>query len=50
MVEDCTAVLRAGIHALPILGGRVVHLVKKLEEVGIGHDGRIEGHLEGFGI
>lgn len=32
MVEDCGTVLRAGIHALAVLGGGVVHLVEEGEE------------------
>ncbi len=50
VVEDGAAVLRARVHALPVLGGGVVHAVEKLQEVGVGDAGRVEGYLEGFGI
>jgi hypothetical protein len=36
MVEDCGAVLRAGVHALAVLGGGVVHLVEEGEEGFVG--------------
>ncbi len=50
MVEDGAAVLRAAVHALAVLGGGVVHLVEELEEGGVGEEGGVEGHLEGFGV
>ena len=50
MVENGAAVLGAGVHALAVWGGGVVHFVEELEEGGVGEGRRVEGHLEGFGI
>lgn len=50
MVEDGAAVLRAGVAALAVLGGGVVHLVEEFEEGGVGDARGVEGHLEGFGV
>lgn len=50
VVEDGGAVLGAGVHALAVLGGGVVHLVEELEEGAVGEEGGVEGHLEGFGV
>ena len=50
VVEDGAAVLGAGVHALAVRGGGVVHLVEEFEEGGVGEGGGVEGHLEGFGI
>ena len=50
MVEDGASVLRACVHALPVLGGRVMHFVEELEEVGVGDEGGVEGYLEGFRV
>ena len=50
MIEDGAPVLRACVHALPVLGSGVMHSVEALEEVGVGDEGGVEGHLEGFGV
>lgn len=50
VVEDRGPVLRARVHALAILGGGVMHLVEELQQVGVRDEGRVECHLEGFGI
>ncbi len=50
MVEDGGAVLSAGVSALPVLGGGVVHFVKELEEGGVGEGRGVESYLEGFGV
>ena len=50
VVENAGAVLGAGVHALAIEGGGIVHLVEELEEGGVADRGRVEGHLEGFGV
>ena len=50
VVEDGAAVLGAGVHALAVRGGGVVHFVEEFEEGGVGEGGGVEGHLEGFGI
>lgn len=50
MVEDAAPVLGAGVGALPVFGGGVVHLVEEFEEGGVGDAGRVEGHLQGFGV
>lgn len=50
MVENRAPVLRPRVGALPVLGRGIVHLVEEFQQSGVGDDGRIEGHLEGFGI
>ena len=50
MIEDSTPVLRASVHALPVLGGGVMHSVEELEEVGVGDEGGVKGYLEGFRV
>lgn len=50
VVEDGAAVLGAGVHALAVGRGGVVHFVEELEEGGVGEGGGVEGHLQGFGI
>ena len=50
MVEDGAAVLGAGVHALAVQGGGVVHFVEEFEEGGVGEGGGVEGHLEGFRV
>lgn len=50
VVEDGAAVLGAGVHALAVRGGGVVHFVEEFEEGGVGEGGGVEGHLEGFGM
>ena len=48
--ENRTAVLRAGIHALTVQSGGIVHLVEEFEERVVGEGRRVEGHLEGFRV
>ena len=50
VVEDGRTVLSATIHALPILGCRIMHLVEELEEGGILNFFRIEYHLKRLGV
>ena len=50
VVEDGRAVLGATIHALPILGCRIMHFVEEFEECGILDFFRIEYYLERFGV
>jgi len=50
VIEYRGAVLRAGIHALAVLRGRVVHLVEELEEGAVGELRGIEGHLQRLGV
>ena len=50
VVEDSGAVLGSGVHALAVEGGGIVHLVEELEEGVVADRGRVEGHLEGFGV
>ncbi len=50
MVENAASVLRAGVGALPVLGGGVVHAVEEFEEGGVWKLGGVECHLEGFSV
>ena len=50
MVEDGGTVLGATIHALPILGCRIMHFVKEFEEGGVLDFFRIEYYLKRFGV
>lgn len=50
VVEDGGAVLRAGVHALSVLGRRIVHLVEEFKEGGVLQFVRVEGYLKGFGV
>lgn len=50
VVEDGAAVLGAGVHALAVGRGGVVHLVEELEQGGVGQGRGVKGHLEGFGV
>ena len=50
VVKDATPVLGAGIGALPILGGGIVHLVQKLNQRGIADLLRVEYDLQRLGV
>ena len=50
MVEDAGSVLRAGIHALPVLGRRIMHPVEKLDQRAVGQSIWVEGDLHGLGV
>lgn len=50
MMEDGGAILRPRVPTLPILRGRVVHLVEELEQSAVGELRGVEGHLERFCI
>ena len=50
VVENRASVLGAGISALAVLGGGVVHFVEELEEGGVGEGRGVEDDLEGFGV
>lgn len=50
MIKYRASVLGACVGALSIFGGGIVHLVEELEEGGVGETGRVERHLEGFGV
>lgn len=47
---DAGAVLGAGVAALAVEGGRVVHAVKELDELAVGDFRRVEDDLGGFGV
>lgn len=50
VVEDCGAVLRAGVGPLAVGGGGVVHFVEEFEEGTVGYFLGVVDDLEGFGI
>ena len=50
VVEDAAAVLRAGVWALAVGGGRVVHAVEVLDQAAVGDLRGVEDNLEGFGV
>ena len=50
MIEDGGAVLRASVHALAVLGRRIVHFVEEFEEGCVLNFGGVEDYLERFGI
>lgn len=50
VVEDGRTVLSATIHALPILGRRIMHFVEEFEERGILNFFRIEYYLKRLGV
>jgi hypothetical protein len=50
VVEDATAVLRAGIRALSVGCRRIVHLVEVLQQCRVGDLGGVKDDLAGLGI
>ncbi len=48
VVEDAGAVLRAGIWALLVMGGWVVHAIEVLDEVDVRNFVGVVGELDGF--
>ena len=50
VVEDRGAVLRARVHALPVLRRRIVHLVEELQQRAVRQLRGVEGHLQGLGV
>jgi hypothetical protein len=50
MCENSTAVLGTDVRTLPILCRGVVHAIEEFEELAVGYDRGIKGHLEGFGV
>ena len=50
VVEDGGAVLRAGVHALPVLGRGVVHLVEELQQRAVRQLRGVESHLQRLGV
>ena len=50
MVEDRGAVLRAGVHALPVFRSGIVHLVEEFEERAVCYFLGVEYDLEGLGV
>src|SRR6516164_2934980 len=50
MVEDRRAVLAADIEALPVAGGRIVDPPERLEQLCVADLGRVEPHLDRFGM
>lgn len=50
MCENRTAVLCADVRTLPVFCCGVVHAVEEFEELAVGHNRGIKGHLKGFGI
>src|SRR5690606_18399113 len=49
-IEDRRAVGRPDVVPLPVLGGRVVHLEKELQQVAEAQSRRIEDHFDRFGV
>lgn len=50
VVEDAASILGAGVGALAVLGGGVVHAVEEFEKGGVGELSGVECYLEGFGV
>ena len=50
VIKDRAAVLSAGVGALSVFGGGVVHFVEKFEERAVGELVGVVGYLQGFGI
>src|SRR6516225_957710 len=50
MAEDRRAVLAAEVEALAVAGGRIVDLPERLEQLRVADLGRVEPHLDRFGV
>lgn len=50
MRKDGTAILRANIRALSVLGRGIMHAVEEFQQRAIAHQRRVKGDLEGLGI